>query len=62
MRNIITVIIVWAILLGVIATGVKVMATPPAVDNGTVIVSDDSNITEAQRININRDDIKYEPR
>lgn len=61
MRNILIIVLVWAILLGFVATGVKVMASPPSVENA-VTVTNDSNMYYADRVEIDRSDVNYRPR
>jgi len=52
MKNVIAIIVVWAVLLGFLATGVKVMATSPTpapgIQTGTVETQD------IQRVDLNR--------
>jgi len=58
MRTIIVTILVWAVLLGFLATGIKVMASSPTPGAITGVSEATGHVRDLQRIDIDRNSIR----
>jgi hypothetical protein len=60
MRTFVTIVLVWAILIGFIVTGIRVMATPPSTATVQAVSDLTGNQSDAQRINPDRNSVKLD--
>ena len=60
MRTFIMIVLVWAILIGFIATGVRVMATAPSAAPMQAVSENTGNVNDLQRIDVDRSSVKLD--
>jgi len=58
MRTFIMIVLVWAVLIGFIATGVRVMATAPSTAAMQAVSEQTGNQQDAQRVNPDQNSLK----
>jgi hypothetical protein len=60
MRTFIMIVLVWAILIGFVATGIRVMATPPSSATITAVSENTGNQNDLHRIAPDRNSVKLD--